>query len=332
MLIIGWAFCISSEARETLYVSLPDDDSLAVIDAESEEILEVVLLRDGDFIGRHAECVQISPDGASVYVANGFSRDISIVATEDNQLVETFDIGHTARGLDVTEDLLYVTTNSGLRVFSRADHRLISVLEDVFLGVRVVSSRDRSRVFVNGWERVFVVDAAQLTIETEIPIPIGQGTLALSEDGSRLYATNLSGAGTVDVIEIQTMKVLTSIPVGSLPFGVDTRGSTGFVSNGSSDTVSVVDLALNSVVNTIEGFEYPLGVAVGQDGSKVYVANLHGSHISVVDRETEVIEGDILLPSGPFEIAILHGVSGEPSVFLDGFETGSTQKWDATFP
>ncbi|MBL8389157.1 MAG: hypothetical protein JNK17_13175 [Hydrogenophaga sp.] len=48
-------------------------------------------------------------------------------------------------------------------------------------------------------------------------------------------------------------------------------------------TVSVIDLASDSVVKTLAVGERPIGVTVANDGSKAYVASLVGRSVSVID-------------------------------------------------
>src|SRR5262245_28478983 len=56
-----------------------------------------------------------------------------------------------------------------------------------------------------------------------------------------------------------------------------------YITNASSFTVSVIDTATNAVVGSpIPVGNFPLGVAVMPDGSKVYVTNLGDNTVSVI--------------------------------------------------
>ena len=59
-----------------------------------------------------------------------------------------------------------------------------------------------------------------------------------------------------------------------------------YISNGLSDTVSVIDTATNRVVTTIPVGPAPFGVAVTPDGKRVYVGSLASNSISVIDAAT----------------------------------------------
>jgi len=72
---------------------------------------------------------------------------------------------------------------------------------------------------------------------------------------------------------------ITAIPVGTNPFGVAVSpdGTTAYVSNNSSGTVSVINLATNAVIQTISVGGQPTGVAFAAGGGTAYVTNDLGS-------------------------------------------------------
>jgi YVTN family beta-propeller protein len=49
------------------------------------------------------------------------------------------------------------------------------------------------------------------------------------------------------------------------------RAQNAYITNASSNTVSVIDTATDTVIATIPVSLHPFGVAVSPDGSKVYV-------------------------------------------------------------
>jgi len=79
--------------------------------------------------------------------------------------------------------------------------------------------------------------------------------------------------------------VFATIPVGAGPFGVAITpdGTRAYVTNDSSNTVSVVDISNNSVFATIPVGGSPIGVAITPDGTRAYVANDTSNDVSVID-------------------------------------------------
>jgi YVTN family beta-propeller protein len=71
-----------------------------------------------------------------------------------------------------------------------------------------------------------------------------------------------------------------------------------YITNGDSNSVSVIDTATNTVTATIAaGFSQPLGVAVTSDGSKVYVGNASSPFsVSVIDTATNSVIAALPVP------------------------------------
>ena len=85
-------------------------------------------------------------------------------------------------------------------------------------------------------------------------------------------------------------------------------GSTGtlaqnaYVTNSSSDTVSVIDTNANSVIATISVGNEPFGVAVTSDGRRVYIANEFS--VSVIDAVTNAVITTIPIAAQPPAIGV----------------------------
>uniref|UniRef100_UPI000A96E89D YncE family protein n=1 Tax=Rhodococcus marinonascens TaxID=38311 RepID=UPI000A96E89D len=68
-------------------------------------------------------------------------------------------------------------------------------------------------------------------------------------------------------------------PVG---VAVTPDGTRAYVTNVGDGTVSVIDTATNTVVETVPVGAAPQGVAITPDGSRAYVANLGDNTVSVI--------------------------------------------------
>jgi YVTN family beta-propeller protein len=85
-----------------------------------------------------------------------------------------------------------------------------------------------------------------------------------------------------------------------------------YISNGRSDTVSVIDTATNTVVATVPVESFPYGVAVNPAGAFAYVTNVFGGNlfggtVSVIDTATNAVVATV--PVGPEP----HGVAVNPA-------------------
>jgi YVTN family beta-propeller protein len=138
-------------------------------------------------------------------------------------------------------------------------------------------------------------------------------------NGTPIVASKESGTvvtGTVSVIDTTTGKLVASIPTGLHPTGMTISGGFLFVCNTGSDSISVIDLATNQVMNTISvalplsvlnsrfGAQ-PTGIVVV--GSVAYVTLYTVNAIAVVDLSggaTTPVLGYIPTASTPSTIAL----------------------------
>jgi YVTN family beta-propeller protein len=105
-----------------------------------------------------------------------------------------------------------------------------------------------------------------------------------------------------------------------------------YVTNSASDTIDVIDPAINKVVEVIHGIELPHGIVFSPDGARIYVSNEAENVLDVVDRQTGEILKKVALSARPNNLTItkdgsqvLVGIRVQPG-FLDVVDTASLQK------
>jgi YVTN family beta-propeller protein/VCBS repeat-containing protein len=262
--------------------------------------------------------VAFSPDGSLAYVANGspFSspRTVSVIDTATHTVI---DIDPTTPAVD---SISVGGVPSGVAFSPDGSFAYITNSESSFLSV-VRSS-------------VSVIDTATHTVIGAIPIP-GSGSaygVAFSPDGSFAYVVTGSG-NTVSVIDTATHTVIDtnpatpavdSIPIGAVAYemAVSPDGRFAYVVNRSDDTVSVIDTATRTVIDTdpatpvvdaISVGNHPEGVAFSPDGTLAYVVNWSDDTVSVIDTATRTVVDtnpatpaidSILVGSGPSGVAV----------------------------
>ncbi len=115
-------------------------------------------------------------------------------------------------------------------------------------------------------------------------------TCKVTFDGSREEQTAIPFLKSTYEIEWQK-GIIDSINVGSQPhYIVITRdGSTAYVTNHGSHSVSVIDVPKRKVIRTIGGFNNPFRIVLHPDESRLYVGNLGAKTISVVDTRNDAI-------------------------------------------
>ena len=77
-----------------------------------------------------------------------------------------------------------------------------------------------------------------------------------------------------------------------------------YITNGESNTVSVIDTATNTVTATVPVGSEPEGIAVSPDGTGVYVANLKSNTVSVIDTATNTVTATVSVGNNPHGVAV----------------------------
>ncbi|OYN75541.1 beta-propeller fold lactonase family protein [Mycolicibacterium sphagni] len=96
------------------------------------------------------------------------------------------------------------------------------------------------------------------------------------------------------------------IAVGKGPNGeaLSPNGSTLYVANATSNTVSVINTATGTVTKTINVGQEPLATAVSPNGATVYVANDNSNTVSVINTATGTVTKTITVGNKPSEVAL----------------------------
>jgi|GEM_PF-3634274 len=77
-----------------------------------------------------------------------------------------------------------------------------------------------------------------------------------------------------------------------------------YITNYSSNTVSVIDISSNSVVGTVPVGQGPYGVALSVDGTRVYVANYASNSVSVIDTSSNQVVATVPVLTRPYGLAV----------------------------
>jgi uncharacterized repeat protein (TIGR01451 family) len=130
--------------------------------------------------------------------------------------------------------------------------------------------------------------------------------IEFSPDGSRVYV--IAEGGSVEVFNGVTHDFITSIPVGSAPYGaaVSPDGLYLYVANRGSDTLSLIDTSTNAVSGTITlaSGDFPTEVVVSPNGQRIYVSNGLANTVSVLSTVSNAFIDVIDVGLAPQGIAI----------------------------
>jgi YVTN family beta-propeller protein len=159
-------------------------------------------------------------------------------------------------------------------------------------------------------------------IVATIPVGDSPAGIAITSNNKFAYVANNNNDGipngnTVSVINLQTNSVQTTIsdPSFNEPYTViiNAAGTLAYVTNSGGTTITIINIATNTVIGTIGGFDGPSGMAISPDGTTAYVNNYgsssgvgsgNGTTVSVVNLNTNTIIDTITVGLAPASLAI----------------------------
>ena len=116
-----------------------------------------------------------------------------------------------------------------------------------------------------------------------------------------LFAAAACGLAACDKIVEPDLETPIRSPHAAARTSVAAASPFAYVANSSSNTVSVIETATNTVVATVPVGDHPTGVASTPDGAFVYVTN-QGGTVSVIETATNTVAATV--PIGPFSTDI----------------------------
>lgn len=187
---------------------------------------------------------------------------------------------------------------------------------------------------------IFLRAAQPNTVVATINVGVNPAGLAITPDSRFAYVANnnnytMPNADTVSVLNLTNNLLETTItsPVFNEPYTVtmNPAGTTAYVTNSNSTTISIINVATNTVTGTIGGFDGPSGMVITPDGATAYVNNYGGPEgvgsgnattVRVVNLETNTIVGSpitvglapaalAMSPNGAF-VYVINYVDGNP--------------------
>ena len=250
-------------ARE-FWVTLYGENRLQVFDANSmEEIASVD-------VGAANDDLTFDPDGKRVYVSLGNDNAVAVVDAAARKPVQKVPVGKSPHGVKVTEDGKYLlvtnTADNTLSVLSLGEEvRVESTIRTGPNPFEVMASSDGSTAYVSNFlgDSISVVDLTAGRTIGYIRSGKQPAMLAIqdSADGQRQLWVANTGSSEVWLIDADTQKLVTRVPVGKGAHGVVvTPSGKIYVTNSNDNTVSVIDQAEAKVLTTVAVGNNPNGL------------------------------------------------------------------------
>jgi YVTN family beta-propeller protein len=165
-----------------------------------------------------------------------------------------------------------------------------------------------NRLYIPRTDHVMVVDTATGKVSGEVDGMTSARDIALDDSGKYGYVTDVTDgtAGFVRVFDRSTLKIVTSVPTGLIPFSIvfDPTTKSVFAFNSRGRNVTVIDSTTNQVVATIPLSGRP-GSSVTDGKGSVFVALPALGEIARIDTTAKRITSSWQLApcAGPAELA-----------------------------
>ncbi len=252
--------------------------------------------------------IAVSPNRKYLAVTNNgqSKQSLQLIDAKKGRLLQSFEIPIAWLGLTFGDDskTLYVSGGNSNAILRYAVGKNKLTLRDTLTlgkpwparispaGLCVDDRRGLLYVVTKENHSLYVLDTRSKAILHRDSIGKELYACTLSPDRKRLYITHWGGNELV-VWDTDTRRVAAGIPVGDNPNDLilNQKGTLAYVACADDNSVSVVDLAQNKVVETLVATLYPdaptgstsNGVALSADEKTLYVANADNNCLALFD-------------------------------------------------
>jgi YVTN family beta-propeller protein len=248
------------------YIANSLDNTVSVIDEASSTVIKTI------GVGTAPHGVAINPAGTKAYISNYESSNVSVIDVASQTLINNITVG--------THPNFLAGNSAGTRLY--------------------VGNQDS--------DNVYVIDMTSDTAIGTISIGDEVGGIAISLDNSKAYVVDSNNDRVRIVNLVNDANTITKdVSVGVDPVGViiSPVGDKVYISNtygGADGTVSVIDVATDTVSGSIAVGKNPYSMAINEDGTRLYVANLLSGSISVVDTSIRSVISTFTIGTMPMGI------------------------------
>lgn len=276
----------------------------------------------------------LSPNGNLLYVDSYDTKNVTIIDTSTNTVVNTIALGgnnpfNSPRlrpdGLVFTpsgrEILVTCGACNSVYVIDVASNTISTIIRGLgsTYGISIQPSGKLAFISESVY-KVAVLNVSTNTIINTINVAGNPYYSGVSPSGNLVYVpTRIQGIGinegNVSVIDVAANAVVSTMAVGSNPYqaAFTPSGKEAYVTNHDDNTVSVIDVSSNTVVNTIAigdahnctRMGCASKVSFSPSGSLAYIADHSNGNVVVVDVATNTVLYNIFIGTGnPRDIAL----------------------------
>lgn len=243
-------------------------DGIATIDTATLQLRGVLKS------GSDPEQFDVSRDGKRLFISNEDAGQATVLDTGSGAIVATIPIGHEPEGVRVSPDGKWVLVTSETdSTVSIVDSSTLKVLKTAKVGLR-----PRDMAFTPDSRTAYVSGEGDASL-SRLPIPAGEPVTR--------------------VLQLRQQ---------ARPMGVvfDPARKRIYMSTGRGGTIAVVqqDGGGEKLLKEIEVGARPWGIALSQDGRRLYTANGSSNDVTIVDTSSLSVLKKVPVGKGPWGVVL----------------------------
>lgn len=254
--------------------------------------------------------LNIAVSSSKKYMAitnNGQSiQSIQLINVATNKIIDNINIAKSWLGITFSKDEKNLYASGGndnwILKYDIKNEKLILV-DSIKLGNKWPTKISPAGICINDRKNIlyvvtkddsclYEINLSNKKIIKKTSLPAEAYTCALSNDNSELYIT-IWGDEKLIVYNTEQQKITNQIKTGTHPndFTISKNGKFIYVANGEDNSVSVIDIKNNKVIETLNSALYPdaptgsatNGIALSEDQKTLYIANADNNCLAVFD-------------------------------------------------
>ncbi len=206
----------------------------------------------------------------------------------------------------------YVVDENGVAVINLKTKAVVKTISGV-VGGDIAVDPSGTRVYVTNetTDQLDVINTANNTVKTSIPVGNQPRAVVVNAAGTRAYTGNTLAPYSISVVNLKTDTDTSDVTSGNLNrpenLGIAPSGATVFAANFGTNaggtTLGVLDTSNNTVSSVAVGTT-PTSVTVNPSGTRAYVANRDSSSLSIINTASSTNVATVPLAFQPEHIAI----------------------------
>lgn len=291
---------ILSPSNDSLYLTLPEKSSVAVINTITRKVVENIPLK-----GMKPRRIALEPDSNHVWVGLDDSAMVAVIDIKTNRLVGTVKAGEGLHNIAFAPEkhLAYVT-NSKSNTVTVIDTKKLAKISDINVGATPVplAYSDASRLFyvasINGGT-ISAIDPARQRVVATIPTEPGVVALKFAPGGRFGFLVN-QVTNKVSILDASTNKIVGSTSVIAGPDQVVFTKRYAYIRGIGSEKFSLIELTDFSKKGPV-----PVDIQGGQKA-----ANTMPEEIGVANMIAPTPEGNAVMIANNPDRMIYYYVEG----------------------